>query len=415
MKNHITATYYIETTEDLRKIAETMAKMQSTGTWKELSAETRQIIKKYGAVVKSVKKTGEKSKYELPTKQAKGKKVNCGTVKIDYPCDNFGSRISMILTTTAGEIFDMQELTAVKLTDIDFREDFLKSFHGPAFGLEGCRDIVKAYGRPLFGAIIKPCVGLTPNEIAKMAYDVSRAGADFIKDDELLADAPYNPLKDRIIAVSKALGKSYEETGKITMYAFNVTDDADRSLDFHDLVKKHGGRALMFNVLSGGFSVLASLAKRTEMPIHCHRDFAVASFRSRFLGISSNLFTKLIRLSGGDQIQCGGGAGSYLYETDEEVIESVDECLDKMGKIKKSLPVISGGQWAGTLTANLKKLKHTDFMFLCGGGVFGHPDGGYAGMRSLYAAYEAFTGKIPLKQTKDKYLKAAIKYFGKPL
>jgi ribulose 1,5-bisphosphate carboxylase large subunit-like protein len=32
-------------------------------------------------------------------------------------------------------------------------------------------------------------------------------------------------------------------------------------------------------------------------------------------------------------------------------------------------------------------------MFLCGGGVFGHPDGGYAGMRSLFEAWDEYNGK----------------------
>jgi ribulose 1,5-bisphosphate carboxylase large subunit-like protein len=141
--------------------------------------------------------------------------------------ENFGPKISMLLTTVAGDIYDMSELTAVKVLDIKFDDEYLAGFHGPKFGLEGCREIAGAFGRPLFGAITKPCVGLTPEEIAQLAYEVSKAGADFIKDDELLADAPYNRVIDRVKAVSAGLKRSFEETGKTTMYAFNVTDDPD--------------------------------------------------------------------------------------------------------------------------------------------------------------------------------------------
>jgi ribulose-bisphosphate carboxylase large chain len=411
MEKYLRAVYYIETPDDFYRTAELIARMQSTGTWKELDSETKRMTDRFGAKVVSAEITGEKSVYELPTKFTPGMKVKCGVVEIDYPVENFGPKISMLLTTVAGEIYDMSELTAVKVLDIKFNDDYLAGFHGPKFGLDGCREIAGAYGRPLFGAITKPCVGLSPEEIAKLACEVSKAGADFIKDDELLADAPYNRVIDRVKAVSTGLKKAYEETGKVTMYAFNVTDDPDEVIKLHDTVKKYGGRALMFNVMTGGFGVLNKLSKHTELPIHCHRDFAVTTFRPREMGITSGLFTKLTRLCGGDQIQCGG-IGGYLYETDEEVAGNIKACTEKLGSIKKSLPVSSGGQWAGKIPINMRVIGNADFMLLAGGGVFSHPDGGFAGMRSIIEGYEAFTKGIKLEESGNKELKKAVEYFG---
>jgi ribulose-bisphosphate carboxylase large chain len=412
MGKYVRARYYIETPDDFEKTADLMARMQSTGTWKELTDETKQITDRFGARVVKAEITGEKSVYELPTRYEPGKKVKCGYVDIDYPFENFGYKVSMLMTTVAGEIYDMAELTAVKVVDIMMDDEYLSGFHGPKFGLEGSRKVAGAQARPLFGAITKPCVGLTPAEIAKLAYEVSRAGADFIKDDELLADAPYNRLKDRVIAVSEGLKKAYEESGKVTMYAFNVTDDPDEVIALHDTVKKYGGRALMFNVMTGGFGVLNKLSKHTELPIHCHRDFAVTTFRPKYMGITSGLFTKLVRLCGGDQIQCGGIDG-YLYETDEEIVGNIRVCTAPMGKIKGSLPVSSGGQWAGKMPVNLRKIGNVDFMLLAGGGVFSHPGGGYEGMKSIIAAYEESRQGKKLEQTSDPYLKKAIEHFGK--
>lgn len=412
MGKYIRVKYYIETPDNFEKTADLMARMQSTGTWKELNAETAQMVERFGAKAASTLITGEKSVYELPTRYQPGKKVKCGFIEIDYPYENFGFKISMLLTTIAGEIYDMAELTAVKVIDIEMPPEYLAGFHGPKFGLEGSRKIAGAFNRPLFGAITKPCVGLTPKEIAKLAYEVSKAGADFIKDDELLADAPYNRLKDRVKAVTEGLKKAYEETGKTTMYAFNVTDDPDEVIALHDIVAESGGRAIMFNVMTGGFGVLNKLSKHTQLPIHCHRDFAVAAFRPKYMGITSKLFTKLVRLCGGDQIQCGGIDG-YLYETDEEVIENIRECVLPMGKIKESLPVSSGGQWAGKIPVNLRKIGNADFMMLSGGGVFSHPDGGFAGMRSLIEGYEEAKQGRKLEETKNEHLKRAIEHFGK--
>ncbi|MCE5299523.1 MAG: RuBisCO large subunit C-terminal-like domain-containing protein [Spirochaetia bacterium] len=406
--------YYIETTDDFGKTADLMAKMQSTGTWKEMTAETEAIVSRFGAKVESALITGEKSVYELPTKTQPGKKVTCGTVEISYPVENFGSKVSMLLTTIAGEIYDMAELTAVKVIDLKMPDDFLCGFKGPKFGVQGSREIVKSYDRPLFGAITKPCVGLSPKEISKLAYDVSRAGADFIKDDELLADAPYNRVKDRVIAVSEGLKKSYEETGRTTMYAFNVTDDPDEVINLHDTVAGHGGRALMFNVMAGGFGVLKKLSAYSTLPIHCHRDFAVTTFRPKYMGITSRIFTLLTRLCGGDQVQCGG-IGGYLYETDEEILENIKACSEPLGSIKASLPVSSGGQWAGMVPVNMRKIGNMDFMLLAGGGVFSHPGGGYAGMRSIIRGYEEWMQGKKLEDSVDNDLRAAIRHFGTPV
>ncbi len=405
--------YYCETIETIEKAADITAINQSAGTWKKLDSETEELLSKHGAKVISAVKTGEKDSYSLPTRVDKGKKVNCGEFVIEYPEINFGGKISMLLSTVAGEAFDIAEITALKVMDIDFTQSFLSQFKGPKFGLEGSFEICGAKQRPMFGAIIKPCVGLLPSEIAKLAFEAARGGADFIKDDELLADAPYNKLEDRAKAVMGAIFDNEQKTGKKTMYAFNVTDDGTMPLKHHDTVMKYGARAVMFNVMAGGFGMLRELSGHSSVPVHCHRDFSVAAIRSDKIGISSRLFVKLTRLAGGDQIQCGG-LGGYLYESDEEMLDNMRACVEPMGHIKPSLPVSSGGMWAGKLKYNLDKIGNNDFMFLCGGGVFGHPDGGYGGIRSLYEAYDEACGVVRDEcngKAEGEYLKKARQAF----
>ena len=402
--SRILAKYYIETPDDAGKTASVMAKMQSTGTWKDLDGEAA-LAGRFGAKVESVNITGNKDSYSLPTRYPAGRKVTSAEVIISYPWENFGPKISMLLTTVAGEIFDMYELTAVKLIDIEMPDDFVNLFPGPQFGIEGSRKISGAFGRPLFGAITKPCVGLTTKQQAELAYQAASAGADFIKDDELLADAPYNRIADRAKAVGIAMKKSFRETGKRTMCAVNITDDPDKTMKFHDIVRKGGAGALMFNSFTGGFNNLCVLARYTKLPIHLHRDFAAASLRSSYIGISPVVYVKLARMCGADQIQCGG-LGGYLYESDEEMLQSMRACTAPMAGLKPALPVSSGGMWAGKLTDNIKKIGNNDFMFLCGGGVFGHPDGGYAGMRSLFEAWDEYNGR-----PEGNNLKAAKKAF----
>lgn len=409
--SYIDVEYYVETIINPYSLAEKMAGIQSVGVQKNISLKTEKKLRKHRAIVKEVKITGHKKRYELPTRVKTGLKVNCARLVLSFPVHNFGGNIAQFLTTIAGEIFDIQEITALKILDVKFTGDFLKFFKGPKFGIEGIRDIVKAKARPLFGAIIKPCVGLSPKEIAKLTFDVALAGADFIKDDELLSDVDFNRIKERAKAVGSGLKKAYEKTGKITMYAFNITDYPDKIFALHDTVKKYGGKAIMYNVLAGGFPLLKKLADYTELPIHCHRDFSVSVLRNKYIGLESYLFTKLVRICGGDMIQCGGIASS-LYEKDEEVLKNFSACTEKLWHIKKALPVSSGGEWAGKLPVNLRKIKNNDFLFLCGSGIFDHPDGAFAGMQSIFSAYTAFKKGIKLENFNCNALKRAMKYFG---
>jgi ribulose-bisphosphate carboxylase large chain len=411
--SYLDVRYYLETFENPEKIAEMIANMQSTGTWKELPEKYEKSLKKYKAKVKFVKKIGKKRKIELPTRIKINKKINCADVVISYPVENFGDNITLLLTTVAGEIFDMSQLTAIKVIDINFTDEYLKFFKGPKFGIDGIREITGVKDRPFFGGIIKPCVGLSAKQIAGLTYKVAVNGADFIKDDELLGNMDYNTVKQRAEEIGKVLKKVYEKTGKKVLYAINVTDYPDRVFLFHDIIKKYGAGALLFNVLAGGFSVLKKLADYTELPIHCHRDFSVATFRCKYLGITSKLFTKIVRICGGDMIQCGGIDSGYLFEKDEEVLENFSACTQELSHIKKALPVSSGGQWAGKIPVNLQKIKNNDFLFLCGGGIFTHPDGPAAGIKSIYAAYEITKNGEKIENSGCKELKNAIKYFGK--
>lgn len=412
MSKYIDVKYYIETLDPVKKTAKLISTMQSTGTWAGVKKETKKIIKQFGAKVKDIKLLKPANIIHLPTRKKINKKIFCAEIIISYPWQNFGKNIAMLLSTIAGEIFDLSELTAIKVIDINFPDSYLKLFKGPKFGLAGSRNIVSVYNRPLFGAITKPCVGLSAYEISKIAYEVSLAGIDFIKDDELLANAFYNSVSERAKETGRVLKKVYKKTGKKTMYAFNITDNPDKVLKLHDIAVKNGAKAIMFNLLTGGFNTLNMLSEHTSVPIHCHRDFAVSTFRSPYIGITSYVFTKLARIAGGDQIQCGGIAG-YLYEEDNEVLKNFKGCLENLGNIKQSLPVSSGGMWAGTLPVNLRKIGHNDFMFLCGGGIFGHPNSGSGGVKSIFAAYNAIQQGIKLEKYDDIYLKNAIKQFGK--
>ncbi len=422
-EDYVTATYYLETPMDIYQAANALAAEQSTGTWQRVGYETDEMRETHGIKVVGVYPLPyEPAGPNLPTGTkmtefgAGSGKINAAVLRLAFPHINFGPKIPNLLAAVAGNLYEMGAFTAIKLMDLEFPKGFLKGFTGPRFGIKGTRDIVGVYGRPLVGAIIKPCVGVSPAQMAELAYQGAKGGLDFIKDDELIADTAYNSVRERVKTITKALERAEEETGEKTMYAFNITDRMDRIKDLHDIVVEGGGTCVMINAATAGLEAMRELAEYTKVPIHCHRDFAPMWARSKYLGISFSCLTKLFRLSGADQVHCGAISGK-LYETDEEVMWNMRACTAEMGPIGPATPVSSGGQWAGKTPINRRKIGHVDFIHLSGGGIYAHPKGAEAGARSVRQAWEATLSGIPLEEyAKDhEALKTAIEHFGRPV
>lgn len=399
-ENHIEVKYYIKTQLELEKAAEIIAALQSIGIWTGIGERFKSTLYKYAAKVVDVFKI------------EKGLKSS-GFIKIAFPYINFGFNIPNLLSTVAGELYEMNIFDSIKLLDIEFPFSYLSKFIGPKFGIKGCRDILGIYGRPIIGAIIKPCVGLSAQQLAELAYEGFAGGIDFIKDDELLSDASYNTVSERVKKVTEKIKQVEDETGEKKMYAFNITGRLDRLRELHDTVVENGGKCIMINAAVVGLEAMRELAEYSELPIHCHRVFSAILVRNNSFNISFPLLTKLYRLCGADQIHCGAIQGK-LFENDDEVLSNMQECTKEFGSIKPAMPISSGGQWAAKAQVNASKIGHYDFIHLAGSGTYSHPDGPFAGARSMRQAWDAVLKGISLEEYAKEHieLKRAIEFFG---
>jgi ribulose-bisphosphate carboxylase large chain len=243
--------------------------------------------------------------------------------------------------------------------------------------------------------------------------DLAIAGLDFIKDDELHADPPYAPLAERVPAVMAEIERVADQTGKKTMYAFNISGDVDHMLRAHDLVIKHGGTCVMISVNNVGIAALAHLRKHCALPIHGHRNNFGAMSRHPFLGIGFTAYQKLFRLAGVDHLHVGG-LDSKFYQTDEEVAQSITDCLTPLFGDYRVMPAISSAQWAGSAVKTYAETRTIDVIHLAGGGILGHPDGAAAGVSSMRQGWAAALAGTPLDEYAATHpeLRAAIGKFG---
>jgi ribulose 1,5-bisphosphate carboxylase large subunit-like protein len=227
----------------------------------------------------------------------------------------------LVSSLFAGEWADSSAFERCRLVDVEWPDGFLP---GPAFD---------APNRTLVGAIVKPSLGLSPTEVANTAARLAAAGADLVKDDELLGDPDWCPLEERVRAVA-AVGVNH---------AANVTGPVDTLLERAKRVVELGAGAVMLNAFAQGLDVLRALrAAELGVPLFAHRVGAALWARQRAFGVASSVVAELTRLCGADYVQVGSFSGT-VYDAADEVRAQIHGCHRPLAGVRRSVAVIGGG------------------------------------------------------------------------
>ncbi len=388
--DRVVATYAIETSLPLEHAAEVLAGEQSTGTFVRVARETDDVRARFAAQVVDVTEVPLTGSAPLPGAVGDPAVRRRAVLRLSFPLDNFGPSIPNLQAAVAGNLFEIKELAAVKLLDLDLPQAFADRYTGPRYGLDGTRELVGRPSGALIGTIVKPSIGLSPAELGEVVEELVAAGVDFIKDDELQGNAPHSPLAERVAAVMPVLHRHADRTGRMPMYAFNITDDIHVLEENHDLVVGAGGTCVMACINMVGLAGLAHLNRFAQVPIHGHRAMFGAVSRSDQVGVAFRAWQKLARLCGADHLHTNGISNKF-YESDEQVLTAVADVRTPLLGLETTVPVLSSGQWAGLAHATRAATGTSDLLVLAGGGIHGHPDGpagGVASMRDAWASAE---------------------------
>jgi len=389
----------------MKKAAATVALESSIGTWTKLQTE-KEYVHKLGAKVFSIK----------------GKDV-----KIAYPSELFEEgNAPNILSSIAGNIFGMKAVKNLRLEDIKFPKKILNSFPGPKYGIKGVRKLMKIKDRPLVGTIVKPKLGLKTKDHVEVASQAWLGGCDLVKDDENLASQKFNDFETRLARSLEAANKAEQQTGEKKAYLVNVTAETKAMMQRAQLVEDVGGKYVMIDVVTAGFSALQTLREADfKLVIHGHRAMHAAFTRNQKHGMSMMVLADFSRLIGVDQLHIGTAIGKL--EGDIELVSELNDEIERKkvketknrlaqdwGKIKPVLSVNSGGLHPGHVPFLVKHLGK-DIVLQFGGGIHGHPKGTLRGAIAARQALEATLKKIPLKTySKDHIeLKEALEYWKK--
>ena len=375
-EDSVAATYYIETAGDLAKVADDLVVLETTARWTAEGRPTGLYDESVGQVL-DVKTVGP----------------GRGYISLLYPVSNMDIAESAFpclwLSMIGGPTFALAAYEKSRLVDFSVPPAMMEKFAGPGFGVKDTRELMDIGPDELMiGTIVKPTAGMTPEEVANLAYKAALGGICFIKDDEKMMNPEYCPVGKRVRLVFEALLRAQEQTGKKVLYAAHISTTPDRIAGRALEAIENGATALMLNFFAAGFGSLEILRRHEDIdvPIYAHCGGREALGRAYGQGIAPAAIVKMVRLLGGDYFRAGM-YGSYLVDTDEDIKDMHEAAKGDWCPLKPILPTISGGLNEETVGRNVQALGR-DALLLAGTGVFGHPDGPGAGVEALRRAAE---------------------------
>jgi len=260
---------------------------------------------------------------------------------LEFPLEIIGRELTQLLNVLYGNISLQRD---IRLEGFELPQGLLGSFKGPRYGRKGLAQLVGGAGRPLICTALKP-MGLSPGELADLAYRFALGGVDIIKEDHGLTDPPFSPFAERVQLCTRAIRKGNKESGHSAMFVPNVSAPAHAFYRRAHLAATLGAGGLLAAPGLMGFDTVRVLAEDDNLglPIISHPSLLGGFTVHPGEGIAHGaLFGQLNRLVGADAVIFPNHGGRFPF-TEEDCRDLVDGTSRTMGRIRASLPMPAGG------------------------------------------------------------------------
>ncbi|MBR3355436.1 MAG: ribulose 1,5-bisphosphate carboxylase large subunit [Oscillospiraceae bacterium] len=289
--------------------------------------------------------------------------------KISFPVENALPDFTQFLNVVFGN-FSLKP--NVQVVGISISPSLLASFKGPKFGIEGIRSLVGVEDRPVLFSALKP-LGLSSDNLARVAGILAENGIEIIKDDHGIADQIYAPFKERVKRCADAVQEANARSGHHALYVPNI------SAPFYELreralyAQECGAGGLMVAPGLIGFDAMKSLAEDHDihLPIFSHPAFSGSMTVNERQGISLPVFFGLLmRLAGADATIFPNYGGRFTFSK-KDCIEICEQGKKNIGDIKPMFVCPAGGMKLEKVPDMIASYGR-DVMLLIGGGLFSY-------------------------------------------
>ncbi len=139
----IHARYLIETPLEPQAVAEVMAGEQSCGTFTRVEGETDELRSRARATVEAVTELEAAQQPSLPnawlSRRGTPGPWRRAQVDISFPVANIGANLPTLAATVAGNLYDLGEVTGMRLESMSVPAAYRKRFDMPRIGIDGTR------------------------------------------------------------------------------------------------------------------------------------------------------------------------------------------------------------------------------------------------------------------------------------
>jgi ribulose-bisphosphate carboxylase large chain len=180
-----------------------------------------------------------------------------GLLHVAYPlkmllqADGHLTSTDLLHTAAGAIIFDVYENQDARLVSLQIPDAVIRSFPGPAHGPAGVRALTNwPANAPMFGTILKPTAGITPDQVGALVEDVASCPLFcFVKEDEnLYPRVPYSPVPERTRRAVEAVQRVQDQReGRGIIFSPHITGTPHEILDTLHAVIEAGATGVMFS------------------------------------------------------------------------------------------------------------------------------------------------------------------------
>lgn len=268
--------------------------------------------------------------------------------------------------TDPGQLFNMlfgncALQNDVELIDVDLSPSLARTLGGPRHGIAGIRAAVGARDRAITCSALKP-QGQSPEELARLAASLARAGIDVVKDDHGIADQACAPFAERVPAVQRAVDAVNRAGGGRTVYAPTFSGAPTQIARQVRIAADAGVRMALACPMLIGIPCFHELARVfLDCPILAHP--ALAGVRIAPALLVGTMF----RLIGADAVIYPNHGGRFAWSPDE-CARVARNARAPLHGLAPAMPVPAGGMRVERVPEMLE-FYGPDTMLLIGGNL----------------------------------------------